>query len=159
MDVRCSRKGQDGKITMEEQKEVDVLVPEMMISLVRKAFSLQGLLRTVCLCSVWVAPRESEVEVEGGFSIWFWLREMNAVYGEERFFCMGEHYSESRCSGAPNLLHLFIDLIVNLCGHLFFSFCPAFFCRAYQSENGLTWRQCLTPADCWGLAKWTLKVR
>lgn len=45
---------------------------------------------------------------------------MNAVYGEERFFCMGEHYSETRCSGAPNLLHLFIDLIVNLCGHLFF---------------------------------------
>lgn len=37
---------------MEEQKEVDVLVPEMMISLVRKALSLQGLLRTVCLCSV-----------------------------------------------------------------------------------------------------------
>lgn len=70
--------------------EVDVVLPEVMISLV---FSLQGLLRTVCYCVVWMATRESEVE--GAFSVGFWLRELNSACSEEHFYYIGEYYSET----------------------------------------------------------------
>lgn len=43
--------------------EVDVMLPELMISLV---FRLEGLLRTICFCE-----RESELRVEGGICVGF----------------------------------------------------------------------------------------